>query len=625
LTPALHFAQFGKYEIIRKLGRSMTDVYLALDPETNRRVVLKIVEQCRDPMTQLIVDAERRGAMIQQQLHTLDPRILEVYEYGDQNGCFFLAMQYAEGRSLGEVIRKEGRLDPVRAVRYTAEICSQLQTLHSFQTEIEGQKRAVVHGDIKPSNVQIGPNDEVWLLDFGIAKAITATRNLTQHNLGSPAYCSPERLKNGNVDPFADLWAVGVCLYEMVSGLPPYQAQTTRKLENLIQSRRPPRAVPDTCPAPLKAIVWRALASDSARRYPTAVAFEQDLRLFLDHKAPAAITAQAPAWDANATLEKARGDGHRRTLIRVAVPRNLSRFLAEFNVIMWSLIAGLIIGLLCFVPASHFYRYWKDSAPLRARSDYSRASIVDLESDSRLYGRLRQAYAWLGSFSPVARLTEPFERRLAAAGNTTLDGYRETSDPDLSRWNWEKARVAFERAAELEPGPAAELKGKAALCEGYRLLARNDMAGAQGKFQQAEKLAPHLADVHLALARMYVYSTHNIGLAFAEFHSAETLGYKLGPREFEEQADGYLFRAEQTYRKFQQAKTAGEQRRYAMLMQRDFERARALYEPIAGFSKASENLERIESDQSSVEKLQDARERARAEAARKKLRYRRWR
>lgn len=76
MSPAPHFTRFGKYEIIRKLGRSMTDVYLALDPEQNRRVVLKIVEQCRDSYTQVVVDAERRGASIQQQLHAVDPRIL---------------------------------------------------------------------------------------------------------------------------------------------------------------------------------------------------------------------------------------------------------------------------------------------------------------------------------------------------------------------------------------------------------------------------------------------------------------------------------------------------------------------------------------------------------------------
>lgn len=94
----LHFQTFGKYEILGKLSRSMTDVYLARDAETNRRVVLKLIEHSDDEYTQLVIEAERRGAALQTQLHQIDPRILEVYEYGEQNGCFFLAMEYWEGR-----------------------------------------------------------------------------------------------------------------------------------------------------------------------------------------------------------------------------------------------------------------------------------------------------------------------------------------------------------------------------------------------------------------------------------------------------------------------------------------------------------------------------------------------
>ena len=248
MTPAAHFTKFGRYEIIRKIGRSLTDVYLALDPATKQRIILKIVEQCKDALTEIVVEAERRGAAIQQQLHAKDARILEVLEFGEANGCFFVAMQYAEGRSLSEILIKNTRLEPVRAARYMAEVCSQLTTLHTFQTEFDGHRLAVVHGDIKPSNIQIGPHDEVWLLDFGIAKFISETRNLTSHNLGSPAYCSPERLSKAQVDPQADLWAAAVTLYEMIAGIPPYQARTTRKLENLIQSRRPPRALPSSCP-----------------------------------------------------------------------------------------------------------------------------------------------------------------------------------------------------------------------------------------------------------------------------------------------------------------------------------------------------------------------------------------
>src|SRR5579875_143168 len=295
---------FGKYEITRKLSRSMTDVYLAHDSEANRPIVLKLIEQLPDEYTQTIIEAERRGAILQKQLHALDRRILEIYEFGEQNGCFFVAMEYFEGRTLAELLQAEGRIEPKRAARYAAEICSQLRTLHSFISDLDGRRTAVVHGDIKPSNVQIGANDELRLLDFGIAKVITSTHNLTHHNLGSPSYCSPERISKSQVDPHADLWAVGVSLYEMIAGLPPYQAQDTRRLENLILSKRPPRALPQDCPAPVRCIIAKALAGDMARRYASAEAFEGDLRAYLEARPTTAEAEGEPVWDGNATIEK---------------------------------------------------------------------------------------------------------------------------------------------------------------------------------------------------------------------------------------------------------------------------------------------------------------------------------
>lgn len=625
MTPALHFAQFGKYEIIRKLGRSMTDVYLALDPEANRRVVLKIVEHSRDSYTQVVVEAERRGALIQQQLHLKDPRILEVYEYGDQNGCFFVAMQYAEGHSLAELIRKDGRFDPMRAARYGAEICSQLETLHSFEADIDGQKRAVVHGDIKPSNIQVGPNGEVWLLDFGIAKVITATRNLTQHNLGSPSYCSPERLKNGSVDPHSDLWAVGVCLYEMIAGLPPYQAQTTRKLENLIQSRRPPRALPDDCPAGLKAIIRKTIAADPERRYPSAGAMASDLQLFLDGKTPASNSERQPAWDANATLEKPRPTSQQVSKPAMA-RRSVSKILAEFNVVMWSLIAGLIIGLLCFVPASHLYRFWRDSAPLRAGRDYTRSGLPSVESDWRLFRGLERGYQNLGRWSPVSYLTQPLQSRLTSAGDQVLEQFRNSTDPGIGQYDWEKARACFQHASEMSPN-SDQWKGKLAATEGFLRLTGTPPSPreAESKFREAIALQPHLISPHLGLAHIYIYDIRNMGMALAEFHAAQKLGYKLGPRETEQEADGYLQRGEQEFQLWQRARTAAARRHYVALMQRDFDRARALYEPIEGYSKVSDSLERLDRDESKYEEVSAARERARQAAIHRRARYRRWR
>lgn len=620
-TPVLHFKQFGRYEIIRKLGRSMTDVYLALDPALARRAVLKIVEQCRDPLTLAVVDAERRGAIIQQQLHAIDARILEVYEYGEQDGCFFVAMQYAEGKSLAEILRREGRLDPVRAARYAAEVASQLSTLHTFQTEIDGHRRAVVHGDIKPANVQAGPNGEIWLLDFGIAKAITLTRNQTHHNLGSPGYCSPERLRKAQVDPQADLWALGVSLYEMVAGLPPYQAASTRKLENLIQSRRPPRALPETCPPALRAVILKALAADSDRRYPSAADFEADLRSFLERKPTLAESERQPAWEANETLEKPRGESR-----PVRVVRSLSRFIPEVNSFSWAVVTGLAIGLVCFVFGSYWYRSWSAGKPFRSPRDYVQATKAQIASDWQLYKKLERRTPLPGLSPPIQ--PGPLRAALMAAANDVLDRYRNSSDPAPADFDWDKARTALSYSLALDNSDI-DAKGKLAVCDGYIQLAASppNLPGVRKDFEEALTYLPRSPDPHLGLARVYVYGLPNAGRAMAEFHAAEQLGFRPGPREAEQEGDAYLFRGEQEMRVWQKDAKKAITSRYLTLSERDFTRARNFYEPIAGFSNVDQSLERLDHDEDLEKQIQAQREKARQRAARARwlARNRRWR
>jgi serine/threonine protein kinase len=618
-TVAVQKKRFGRYEIIRKLGRSMTDVYLAYDERLGRNVILKLVEESQDDFTKLVIEAERRGALIQADLHRIDPRFLEVYECDEADGCFFVSMEYFEGRNIEEILHTERRLEAKRAATYAAETCSQLERLHSFMTDLNGKRCAVVHGDIKPSNIQIGRNDEVRLLDFGIAKVISYTRNLTQHNMGSPTYCSPERLAKGEVDAQSDLWALGVSLYEMVSGCPPYQAQDTRKLENLIQSKRPPRSLPDDCPRALAAIIKKALAADIDRRYPSAVEFESDLRAFIQGRATQATLDKKPAWGGNTTVQKFRPEvvdvqpGTRR--VGGGFERDFDRLKNVFGSVRrvnWMRASAILFAVLSIFLAFYLVGRVRDEIwRTRVATDYSRASVAEINADWDSYRKLKQRDSFLGRFSPAVSQGESLRTSFLSAADDLLDDYRNSSDESLSDFDWEKAQVLERYALEIQPNDR-KAQGRAALIDGFLNLSRNPnlpkAAASEPDFQKAAKLLPRDPDPHLALARLYVYSYQNIGRAMAELHLAERLGLKLGPREAEEEADGYLLRAESEMRLAAKAtdRAGEEESRRLRLAEGDLKRARDFYEPIIGFSNVNENLKRLEDDESRLSKLKEA-------------------
>jgi len=610
----LRTRQFGAYEVIRKLARGMTDVYLAFDTSANRQAVLKIVEESPDPLTQLILEAERRGADLQRQLHDADSRVIEVYDYGHVDGFFFVSMQYIEGRTVAEILKEEGRIEPARAARFAVEILSQLDKLHSFQAVIDGQRRSVVHGDIKPSNIQIGTNDEVRLLDFGIAKSLTFTHSRTHLGLGSPSYCSPERLSRGQVDRHADLWAVGVTLYEMVAGVPPYQAQDTRKLEALIQSRRPPRALPEGCPAAMTAMLHKALAGDLHQRYVSATAFESDLMLFLQNRPTVAEAERRVSWKSNPTVEKQRlpyipqrvasmAETVRSSVLKLKSPR--ARQLASVMSILVALCWGLLVGLVVCVPLGYYYRFWRESSTLRGNLDYSRASIGEINRDWDLLQRVQRQNAFLGGWSPANHLEANVRAALLQTGNEVIERYRNNSDPRIQDFDWPKAALCFAHLIEMDRNDRGA-QGKLALCHGYENLDHAEHQ-AQTDFETAASLIPQSPDPHLGLARVDVYWNKNIGKAMAELHEAQRLGFEPGPREAEEEADGYRFRAKAELEEARQygPKNSAAEGRYLRLSERDFERARSLYEPIEGFSNVSLALREVDDDDRARQGLAD--------------------
>ena len=605
---------FGKYKVIRKLSRSMTDVYLAVDSELNRTVVLKLIEHSRDDFTQLIIEAETRGAQLQKQLHASDPRILEVYEWGEASGCFFVAMEYFEGRTLAEILKAEGRIDGLRAAHFAAEICNQLGTLHTFTSHLNDRPTAVVHGDIKPSNVQLNADNVLRLLDFGIAKVITSTHHLTHHNLGSPSYCSPERISTSQVDPHADLWAVGVSLYEMLAGTPPYQAPETRKLEALIQSRQPPRPLPESCPVALQQIVAKALSPDSKRRYQSARELESDLQCFLDSRATVAETEAKSKASATAERPQAASSSkppsaevHKPVLVPKIKLRHTKAW-DDFTNVAIALLTGMLVGILLLIPISYSYRFSRLTQRLRANQDYAHEDLQTIKNDWALYEDLQKKNRFLGQFSPVRSLVGPLRQNLMAAADSILDGFHHSSDTRLSDFDWPKASLCLQHALDLDPSDI-KARSKLALCTGYFVYGQNPKlpraALSIPHFRQAESYTPRSPDPHLALARVYIYAFRNIGQAAAELHQAERLGYPLGPREREQQADGYRFRAEWALSRARltPVSASAERQRWLQLASDDFERAGKLYEPIAGFSEVDANLRQLQQDRAEEARL----------------------
>src|SRR5687768_2241942 len=276
------FNRLGPYEIVREIGRGgMAMVFLATDTRTNREVALKLVPRGTDREAREILEAEQWGAELQRQFSQISRHVPAVYEHRlDDSGYFLVAMEYLDGENLSEVITR-GPLPPDSAVKVAMELCAFLECAHRFEATVSDRKmRSLVHGDLKPRNVRITSADQVKVLDFGIAKALSLSRKVTRNDFGTMPYLSPERLDTGDVNELADLWAVGIMLYEMVRGTAPFWAEDTRRLEQLILARHAPPALPADVPVGLQAIAAKLLAPTPDGRYSSAQSVREDLERF---------------------------------------------------------------------------------------------------------------------------------------------------------------------------------------------------------------------------------------------------------------------------------------------------------------------------------------------------------
>jgi len=590
-------ARFGRFEIVRRLSRSMTDVYLARDTLRQQTVVLKIIENCHSAGAQAAVEAEARGARLQQHLHARNHRILRVYEWGDMEDCFFVVLEYFAGRTLSDVIAAEGRIQAGRAAALARQVCLQLETLHEFTWE--GRRTPIIHGDIKPSNIQIGDQDELKLLDFGIAKIIKPGHDLTQHQMGSPSYCSPERIADGRVDVQADLWALGVSLYEMLAGVPPFQAESTRQLEKQIEARQPPPPLPPQCPSMLRAIVAKSLAGPVANRYATAAALGCALEEFL----AAPLPTKAPQ---GRTVVRASAPPRELAPVKPPQPEKKRDWLTP----MAALLAGVLAGLLLFVPVAYYLRQLEMNRALGQRKDYVRLPASALATDWQRYKTIAHGNSRWSDLFPSRSGESAFHNNLLASADNVVSGLP-LNGGDPLRVNWTRVRLCLLYALEIDPNQPRAL-GELHLANGYLILQGKRQAGTQDaalrEFRRAQALLPRSPVPHLGLAHIYVYSLHNVGAARTEFHHAQTLGLRLGPREQQQEADALLYRAETELDQAKRTPTRARREATVWLRraQNDFQDARILYTAIGNSAHATTRLSRIDQAQNEQQKLEAA-------------------
>jgi len=261
-----------RYRIEREIARGgMAEVYLARDESLNRQVALKALfpEFAREPS---FVERFRREAQAAANLN--HPNIVGIYDWGQEDGTYFIVMEYVEGRSLRDLIRSEGLIDPGRAADITAEIASALAFAH---------RSGVVHRDVKPGNVLITPQGNVKVTDFGIARA-GASDGLTQTGsvMGTATYFSPEQAQGLAVDGRSDVYSLGVVLYELVCGGVPFVADSPVSVayKHVREEPVPPSQRNTDVPPALEQIIMSALAKDPDHRYQSADDMRADLLRF---------------------------------------------------------------------------------------------------------------------------------------------------------------------------------------------------------------------------------------------------------------------------------------------------------------------------------------------------------
>lgn len=628
---------FDRFDLLEHEGSGfMGTVYRAHDPLRGETVALKLIPL--NHADQEALRQEKKGAVLQQELSRMEKRVAKVHEYGEADGQFYVVMEYVAGRDLALVLaREEGPLALERAVWIAYQLCQVLVIAHGFTTEIDGKTTtAILHGDLKPENLRLQQGDRVRILDFGLAKSLSQSK-VTRNVHGTTLYLAPERLQSQLVNEQSDLWAVGIILYQMVAGYPPYAGSSNAEVEKDILSG-PPRPLPPDCPGDMKRILQHCLSVDPDRRYATASALKDDLEAFQAGRPPAAAagSSQAP--------EDAQKTRRVRTVSSSppqtsppelsppeeplpadppslgaspppapaptgssgsSSPRNFfSRHRAKLLFIVGLL---LLFGLASQVYVRH--------AAADIVQQVNTQTTPDLDLVWNRYQRARRL-TLLGV--GLGEATAKLRTAVKAAAERILSSYRQ-DQPTPRQGDWRRARSYLQMAIELGDDSALT---RAKLLYADAHVDRIDAASlhSQGEtdsanrkrndatfdFRRSAELAPEWPDPFLGLARIHAYDHFNLEALKRALEEAEARGYAWKDRERAQLADAHLTEGKRLYARARELEEGARRRGLLDQALYHLDLAGRGYQGILGFGRARQNreealrlIDRIQKDEGS--------------------------
>ena len=261
----------GRYEILEVIGTGgMAVVYKARCHRLNRLVAIKIL---RDEYTQDEEFRRRFHAESQAVAMLSHPNIVSVYDVSTSDDADYIVMELIDGISLKQYMEKKGVLNWKETLHFAIQISKALEHAHS---------RGIIHRDIKPHNVMVLKNGSVKVADFGIARVMSKSNTLTKEALGSVHYISPEQAKGGRVDNRSDIYSLGVVMYEMMTGRPPFDGESpvAVAIQHINGKAKMPSMLNPNIPGGLEQIIMKAMEQEPARRFPTTTAMLHDMDEF---------------------------------------------------------------------------------------------------------------------------------------------------------------------------------------------------------------------------------------------------------------------------------------------------------------------------------------------------------